>query len=123
MNWFIELCKGLFLKKFILSLLISTSANAIPIDLKEIKFYEDTLKWTKFFHPSDRMHYLYLYDVPKPYPNMFFGYMTPDESVETFIAHLKNNWDDDKSLEENWFDTVSVYNRRHHSLPMRIPNT
>ena len=91
-----------------------------PIDLRILKYHEEALNFTKYFSVKDRFYYLYLYDVPRPYPNMFMKYMEPEESVSLFMGFLKNNWDDDKTLQENWLEAVTIYNRKHHSLPIPI---
>lgn len=108
------------LKKLTLAFGLSTNSFAEPIDLNLVLQHEVNLRYTQYFSVADRFKYLELYSVPKPYPNMFMGYMSPDEAITTFICHLKNRWDDDKTFSENWVEGVTEYNKKHHSLPIPI---
>lgn len=60
--------------------------------------------------------------VPFPYPNMYLSYMTPEESVDTFVAFCNNQFDDTKTFYENWQNAVRDYNKIHKSLPIQIPS-
>ena len=107
--------------KKILLIFISLFTSQTNANEMEIDFYLERLKASNEMPVNRRYHYLNFWGVPFPYPNMHMQYMTPEDSLDLFRTFILNNWDDNKSLQENWRETVEKYNKTHHSLPIPIP--
>lgn len=88
----------------------------------EIDIFAFLLKKTARLDFESRFRILNQNRVPFPYPNMYFSYMTPEESVDTFVAFYNNQFNDKKTFHENWQNAVSDYNKIHKSLPIQIPS-
>ena len=109
------------LRKILLSFAITHPITA-KSNVNQFKNCVEILRNTINMPFKKKHAYLQSMKIPFPYPNMHMQYQTPHESLDNFESMGINYYDDDKSFIENWFDIVGIYNKKHHSLPIPIPN-